>query len=255
MKTVLIDDEAHILQALRSKLAFIDPSISILAAFQDPQQALKELKTLNPDVVFLDIEMPTMNGFQLLEALRPYNFEVVFVTAYNQYAIRALRMSAIDYLLKPIDIDDLKNTLSRLAEKIKQPPPQYDDRFSHFLQTLHNISHNNLNEKIALSTQEGVIFLMIKDIMRVEAMSNYSCFYTLQKQKVVVSKTLKEFEESLLAYNFLRVNRSHLVNLNHILRYNKGEGGVLTLVDNYEVEVSPQRKEELIKKLNLSNLK
>ena len=252
MKAILIDDERQSLSALHAKLKLVAEDIEVIAMFQNPNDVLHQLKGLQPDVVFLDIEMPTMNGFQLLEKLQPYNFAVVFVTAYNQYAIRALRASAVDYLLKPIDIEELKNTVKLLRTQIQKAPPQYDSRMNHLFDTLKMLSSNQLTEKIALSTHEGVLFVLVKDIMRVEAMSNYSSFFLMNKQRIIVSRTLKEFEEVLIPYNFFRANRSQLVNLNQIVKYQKGDGGVLHLTDGYEVDVSPQRKTELLEKLLLS---
>jgi two-component system LytT family response regulator len=260
MKAILIDDERQSIMALNAKLELVAPDMDVIGMFQNPTDAIEQIKGLQPDVVFLDIEMPTMNGFQLLEKLRPYNFAVVFVTAYNQYAIRALRASAVDYLLKPIDIDELKNTVETLRSQIKKAPPlrkeffeQYDSRLNHLFETLKTMSTNQLSEKIALSTQEGVLFILVKDILRVEAMSNYSNFFLMNKQRIIVSRTLKEFEEVLIPYNFFRANRSQLVNLNQITKYQKGDGGVLHLTDGYEVEVSPQRKVELMAKLALKS--
>lgn len=252
MKAILIDDERQSIKALHAKLELVAEDIDIIGMFQNPNDAIEQIKILQPDVIFLDIEMPAMNGFQLLEKLRPYNFAVVFVTAYNQYAIRALRASAVDYLLKPIDIDELKNTVETLRHQIKKAPPQYDSRLNHLFDTLKTISANQLSEKIALSTQEGVLFIAVKDIVRVEAMSNYSNFFLMSKQRIIVSKTLKEFEEVLLPYNFFRANRSQLINLNEITKYQKGDGGVLHLIDGSEIEVSPQRKMDLLAKLSLT---
>ena len=251
MNAILIDDERQSINALQAKLALVAPDIDVIGAFQNPIDALEEIKALQPDVIFLDIEMPALNGFQLLEKLKSHNFAIVFVTAYNQYAIRALRASAIDYLMKPIDIEELKNTIETLRQQVKKAPPQYDSRMNHLFDTLKTMSNNQLPEKIALSTQEGVLFIAVKDILRVEAMSNYSSFFLMNKQRIIVSRTLKEFEEVLLPYNFFRANRSQLVNLNEITKYQKGDGGVLHLVDGYEVEVSPQRKAELLEKLAL----
>jgi two-component system, LytTR family, response regulator len=251
MKAILIDDERQSIKALHAKLELVAPDMEILAMFQNPVDAIEQIKILQPDVIFLDIEMPTMNGFQLLEKLRPYNFAVVFVTAYNQYAIRALRASAVDYLLKPIDIDELKNTIETLRNQVKKAPPQYDSRVNHLFETLKTMQNNQLAEKIALSTQDGVLFIQVKDILRVEAMSNYSNFFLMNKQRIIVSRTLKEFEEVLIPYNFFRANRSQLINLNQITKYQKGDGGVLHLTDGYEVEVSPQRKTDLMAKLAL----
>lgn len=252
MKAILIDDERQSITALQAKLELVAPDVTLLATFQNPVEAIAQIKDLKPDVLFLDIEMPSMNGFQLLEKLQPYDFAVVFVTAYNQYAIRALRASAVDYLMKPIDIDELKNTIETLRTQIQKAPPQYDSRLNHLFDTLKHLTNNQLSDKIALSTQDGVLFIQVKDILRVEAMSNYSSFFLMNKQRIVVSRTLKEFEEVLIPYNFFRANRSQLVNLNQISKYQKGDGGVLHLTDGYEVEVSPQRKAELLEKLALS---
>jgi two-component system LytT family response regulator len=252
MKAILIDDELQSLKALQAKLELFAAEIEVIGMFQEPQEAISQIRNLQPDVLFLDIEMPNMNGFQLLKELHPYSFAVVFVTAYNQYAIRALRASAVDYLLKPIDIEELKNTIGTLRAQIQKTPPLYDSRIDHLFDTFKNLSANRLSEKIALSTQEGVLFVPVKDILRVEAMSNYSSFFLMDKQRIVVSRTLKEFEEVLVPYNFFRANRSQLVNLNQIAKYQKGDGGVLHLTDGYEVEVSPQRKVELLEKLALN---
>lgn len=257
MRAIIIDDERQSIKALHAKLELIAEDIEVIAMFQNPAEALVQIVDLKPDVLFLDIEMSTMNGFQLLEKLRPYNFAVVFVTAYNQYAIRALRASAVDYLLKPIDIDELKTTIENLRQTLAKIPvkniPQQEMRFAHLFDTLKNLSTNQLSEKIALSTHEGVLFILVKDILRVEAMSNYSSFFLINKQRIIVSRTLKDFEEVLIPYNFFRVNRSQIVNLNEISKYQKGDGGVLHLTDGYEVEVSPQRKAELMEKLALNH--
>jgi two-component system LytT family response regulator len=252
MKAILIDDELQSLKALQAKLELVAPKVEVIAVFQNPDEALLQIKTLQPDVLFLDIEMANMNGFQLLEKLRPYQFAVVFVTAYNQYAIRALRASAVDYLLKPIDIEELKNTIDTLQAQVQKAPLIPDSRMNHLFSTLKSLSSNQLPEKIALSTQDGVLFVSVKDILRVEAMSNYSSFFLMDKQRIVVSRTLKEFEEVLVPYQFFRANRSQIVNLNQIAKYQKGDGGVLHLSDGYEVEVSPQRKAELLEKLALN---
>lgn len=253
MKAIIVDDEPQSIKTLEAKLRMITADIDIVATFQDPRLALAEVKNLAPDVLFVDIEMPGLNGFQFLEQLRPYDFPVVFVTAYNQYAIRALRMSALDYLLKPIDIEELKTTIERLREQThRQAPPQYDDRMTVLFEALKNFSNQNTNplaDRIALSTQEGVLFICVKDILRVEAMSNYSSFFLVNKQRIIVSRTLKEFEDVLQPYNFLRIGRSNLVNLNQVVKYQKGDGGTLFLTDGAELAVSPQHKAELLERL------
>ena len=255
MKAIIVDDEAQSIKTLESKLEMLASDIEVVATFQDPQNALKSIKNYEIDVLFLDIEMPTFNGFQLLEQLRPYHFPVVFVTAYNQYAVRAFRMSALDYLLKPIDVEDLNVTLDRLRhQKIQTAPPQYDERFSLLFDSLKNFSTQNNNscaDRIALSTQEGVLFVGVRDILRVEASGNYSIFYMTEKNKIIVSRTLKEFEDVLIPYHFIRVSRADLVSVNAITKYQKGNGGIIFMSDGSEIDVSPQRKAALMTKLGL----
>ncbi|MDZ7878919.1 MAG: LytTR family DNA-binding domain-containing protein [Saprospiraceae bacterium] len=257
MKAIIIDDELQSINTLQAKLRLITDDIDVVATFQDPREALLEVKKHAPDVLFVDIEMPGLNGFQFLEQLRPYDFPVVFVTAYNQYAIRALRMSALDYLLKPIDIDELKRTIERLREQTtRDTSPQYDDRMNVLFEALKSFSNQNpnpLSDRIALSTQQGVLFVGVKDILRVEAGGNYSSFFMLSKQRIIVSRTLKEFEDVLQSYNFLRISRSNLVNLNQIVKYQKGDGGTLFLTDSSELAVSPNYKSDLLERLPFSS--
>jgi two-component system, LytTR family, response regulator len=258
MKVALIDDERQSIDALKAKLEFFDADIQIVAAFQSPVEAAEKLKNYDPDVVFIDIEMPQLNGFQLLEKLAPYRFEVVFVTAYNLYAVRALRISAFDYLLKPIDIEELTQTVERLKLKFSQPKTAEvepnDERLPLLVEALKKLANSEKQpDRIALSTQDGVLFIWTKDIVRVEAMSNYSSFYLASKQRVVVSKTLKDFEEILPEVNFVRVSRSAVVNLNHVTKYQRGDGGTLSLTDGSEVEVSPNKKADVLNRLASTN--
>jgi DNA-binding LytR/AlgR family response regulator len=170
-----------------------------------------------------------------------------------------LKLVASDMEVLTIGIEELKNIIETLNHQVKKAPPpdsigmfqQHESRYNHLFETLKTMQNNQLAEKIALPTQEGVLFIQVKDILRVEAMSNYSNFFLLNKQRIIVSRTLKEFEEVLLPYNFFRANRSQIINLNQITKYQKGDGGVLHLTDGYEVEVSPQRKGELMSKLAL----
>jgi two-component system, LytTR family, response regulator len=259
MKAIIVDDELQSIKTLEAKLRMIANDMDIVASFQDPRAALLEVKELAPDVLFVDIEMPGLNGFQFLEQLRPYDFPVVFVTAYNQYAIRALRMSALDYLLKPIDIEELKTTIERLREQTHhETPPQYNDRMDVLFEALKSFANHNNNplaDRIALSTQDGVLFIGVKDILRVEASSNYSSFFLINKKKIVVSRTLKEFEDVLQPYNFLRISRSNLVNLNQVTKYQKGDGGTLFLTDGIELTVAPNQKAHLLERLALNQSK
>jgi two-component system LytT family response regulator len=183
--------------------------------------------------------MPGLNGFQFLEKLGAFNFEVIFTTAYDTYTLEALRLSAVDYLLKPIDEEELHTAIFRLKKRVA-------DNVKH---TAIKPAGKPVSNRLALPTAEGVYLIDKGSIIRVEAMSNYSTFYLSDNKKIVVSKTLKEYENVLQEDVFLRINRSVIVNLDYIVKYRKGDGGTLEMTDGTEVEVSSSRKESLMEKL------
>jgi len=235
LKAVILDDEPRGCKLLSHKLQYFESDISLVATFYDPKIALAEINSYKPDVLFLDVEMPGMNGFQFLERLSGFAFEVIFTTAYDSYTLDALRLSAVDYLLKPIAEDELSQAIVRLKSRVAQKTVAAPKSLGEFS-----------SRRLSLSTAEGVYFVDKSHIIRIEAMSNYCTFYLTEGKKIVVSKTLKEFESALSADAFLRVNRSSMVNLNYINRYRKGSGGTLEMADGMEIEVSPQRKDELM---------
>lgn len=236
IKAVLIDDEPRGSKLLQHKLESYADSICIQKIFSDPFLAIKEIPDLEPDVLFLDVEMPRMSGFQLLEHLASFSFEVIFVTAYNSYTLKALRASALDYLLKPVNSDELEIAMQKLQSKIRSKE-QVD-----LVEKLASTS----SSKVALPTAEGIHLVKKEDIIKIEAMSNYSVFYLTNLTKIIVSKTLKEFEKVLCESQFFRVNRSVIVNMNFIVKYKKGDGGTIILLDESEIEVSPNKKTELL---------
>ena len=249
IRVVLVDDEVQSCKSLAIKLKDIAEDIEIAGAFHHPDKAIPGLRKLKPAVVFLDIEMPGMNGFQMLEKMEEFDFEVIFVTAYDEYTLNALRISALDYLLKPVDSEDLKNALSRLRKKISMR--ENSSTTKEQLELLGDtLREQHAPKRLALATLQGIVFLKINEIIRVEALSNYSTFYLLNKQKIMVSKTLKEFEPILTMQNFFRVNRSCIVNTDYILKYKHEDGGVLELQDGSEVGVGPNRKNELVELLS-----
>lgn len=249
IQAVLVDDEPQSCTSLAIKLQAVAEDIEIIGSFHHPENAISGIHKMKPAVVFLDIEMPVMNGFQMLEKMGEFNFEVIFVTAYNEYMLNALRISALDYLLKPVETEELKNALSRLRKKIS-----ISENFSNKKEQLQllgdTLKEQHSPKRLALSTAEGIIFLKINEITRVEALSNYSTFYLLNKQKIMVSKTLKEFENILSMQNFFRVSRSCIVNTDYIVKYKNEDGGMLELQDGSEVGVGPHRKNELIEMLS-----
>lgn len=245
IRVVLIDDEPQNSKVLDIKLKELSDDIEVIGVFNHPEKAVPALKKLKPDLVFLDIEMPGMNGFQLLEKLEQFDFEVIFVTAYNEYMLNALHISALDYLLKPVDTEELTNALARFRKRVSLENNRVGkkEQFELLSETLRD---QNAPKRLAVATLQGITFLKIKEIVRVDALSNYSTFHLVNKQKIMVSKTLKDFESMLTQQNFFRVNRSCIVNTDYIMKYRNEDGGILELHDGSEIGVGPHRKNELL---------
>src|SRR4051812_1875570 len=201
IKAILIDDELNSLQNLESKLEKYRPVVKIVAALQKPEEAIPIILQQKPDVLFLDIEMPKMNGFRLIQELGDFEGEIIFITAYNHFAIDAMRISAFDYLVKPVSIADLQMAMARLQQ---QRSKHTKERLNVLKQSIEeNKSQEN---KIAVPTGEGLEFIVIKTIIRVESSTNYSRIYLTNKQPLLVTKLLKDFEEILTPYRFFRIH-------------------------------------------------
>ena len=196
IRVILVDDEPQSCKSLAIKLKDVAEDVEIIGTYHHPERAITGIRKSKPDVVFLDIEMPGMNGFQLLEKLEEFDFEVIFVTAYSEYMLHALHISAFDYLLKPVDTEELKVALARLRKKmaLHQSTLHTKEQLTLLGDTLKD---QHAPKRLALATLQGIVFLKINEIIRVEALSNYSTFYLISKQKIMVSKTLKEFEPVL----------------------------------------------------------
>jgi two-component system LytT family response regulator len=246
LKAILVDDELSSLQNLRQKLEEYCPSIKVAASIQKPEEAIFLINHHKPDVLFLDIEMPRISGFRLLEDLGDYDADIIFTTAYNHFAIEAMRLSAFDYLVKPVAITDLQNTVNRL---LQQRSKQTKERLNVLKQS---ISENKSQEnKIAVPTNEGLEFVVIKNIIRIESSSNYSRLFLVNGQSLFVTRLLKDFEELLLPYRFFRIHNSHMINLNYIRKYIRGEGGQVVMDNGDVVDVSRRKKEEFLSLLNV----
>lgn len=245
IRSLIIDDELQSREALEEKLKKYCPQVSVIATCKNAEEGLSAIRRHSPDLVFLDIEMPQMNGFTMLEQFQTVPADVIFTTAYDQYAIKAIRFSALDYLLKPIDVEELKQAVKRWEEK---KPDNNGQQLQLLLQNLKSI-RNSVN-KIALPAQDGLHYVHVKDIMRLESESNYTTFHFVNEKKLVVSKTMKEYEEMLEEFNFLRVHHSHLINMMYVKKYVKGEGGYVIMEDDARVEVSARKKAALIEKLS-----
>lgn len=249
IRVILVDDEPQSCKSLEFKLKELADDIEIAGIFNDPEKAVVAVKKQKPDLIFLDIEMPGMNGFQLLEKLEQFEFDVIFVTAYNEYMLNALHVSALDYLLKPVDAEELSSALARFRKRAQMQDARIETKEQIALLS-ESLRDQSAPKRLAVATLQGVTFLKIKEIVRVEALSNYSTFHLMNNQKIVVSKTLKDFELLLTQQNFFRVNRSCIVNTDFIVKYKHEDGGVLELHDGTEISVGPHRKNELLELLS-----
>jgi two-component system LytT family response regulator len=248
MTAIIIDDEPDNVALLALQLARHCPQVAVIGQFTDSPSALVALRTQRPSLIFLDIEMPMLNGFQLLEQLGEVSFQVVFVTAYNQYAVRAFRFAALDYLLKPVDTIDLVNTIRR-AEQVGTAGVVGSAQLD-LLRTWYpgSAPGSAMPTKIALPHANGLAFVETSQILYAESDSNYTCFVLESGEKYLVSKTLGDVQDMLETRNFLRVHRQYVVNLDHIKRLVKGEGTYLVLTNGVSIPVSRQQKERLLER-------
>ncbi len=246
IKAIVIDDEADGREALKIALEKYCPEIEIKALCETPADGISAIATFNPDLVFLDIQMPQMSGFDLLRQVLPFSFEVIFVSAYEKYAIKAIRFSALDYLLKPIDVDDLIHAVQKAKVRMdhKQNAFQYQS-------VLHNIQMKGEKvDRLAVPSLDGIDFFDTADIVYCQADGSYTKIILTNKETKTVTRNLKDFENLLADSDFCRVHNASLINMRHVQKYIKGEGGYVILTDNYHVDVSRRKKEEFIKRLN-----
>ena len=246
IKALIIDDEQHCIDRLNRLLLPHKNLVEVIGAAANLKEGEKFILEAQPDLVFLDVQMKDKTGFDLLRSLPEINFAVIFTTAFEKFALQAIKFSAIDYLLKPIDADDLNMALVKLKNEVSKKITA--EKIDILLQ---NTSHNNTaQKKLVVPTLNGYEFLDIANILRCQSDINYTTIYLTDKHKLVVAKTLKEFEEMLSDHSFFRVHNSHLINLAYIKSYNKGKGGSVTLNDGTEIEVSYRRKEDFLKSLS-----
>jgi two-component system LytT family response regulator len=242
LKAVIVDDEPKAIQGLTWELSNFNDDLEIIETFTEADKAIKYINKNSIDCLFLDIEMPTMDGFQLLEKLEKKDFAVVITTAYNEYAIKALKNEAIDYLLKPVDSDDLKETLNRIKTYHKKNSS--NDKFEKILSNF----NDKFNErKITINTDGKLIFLDQSEILFVESDGNYCSIHTTNNKKIVVTKKLKEINLLLPEDHFFRIHNSFIINLNKIKEFLKSDGYVI-LEDNHKIPVSRQRKSDFLEK-------
>ncbi len=246
IRAVIVDDEKHCSESLRLLAEKYVEGISIVAEINDPILAIDVLEAEKPDLLFLDIEMPKMNGFELLKQLELDELDIIFTTAYDEFAIEAFKVSAIDYLLKPIEREQLVESVAKF-KKFKDDK-DFGERFRIFLSRYGSQAPRVLG-KIALPTQEGFEFIKQEDIIRCESDSNYTTVVLETEKNIVVSRTLKDVESMLDPDSFVRVHHSHLINLRHIRKYHKGSGGVIVMDNGDNVSVSRSKKSEFLDRI------
>ncbi|NDV63749.1 LytTR family DNA-binding domain-containing protein [Bacteroides sp. 224] len=243
---LIIDDEAGNRENLRRMLEHHCPQVTLLGECASVKEASLSIVKYKPDLIFLDICLPDGTGFTLLENLREVSPEVIFVTAFDQYAIQAIRFSALDYLLKPIDFGELIRAVDKAVQTIRLK--QQNLRIQNLLL---NSLRQDKKKKIALSVADKIEFVEVSTVIRCEAESNYTTFYLVSGEKLIVSRTLKEYDELLTPYGFLRVHQSHLINPDEIRSFVKSDGGYLLMNDGSSVSISRQRRNEVMEALKL----
>jgi two-component system LytT family response regulator len=237
LKAIIIDDELKGRIALRQKIADYCPGVEVAGEAATAEEGIEAIRRLQPHIVFLDIEMPDMNGFDMLKALDQQNFHLIFTTAYDQYALKAFRFAAFDYLLKPVDIEELRQAVARVMQQTQVQTPQKIEALEE------NLRAGTMLTKIAVPSSNGLFFYNLSDIVCLEAQSNYTVIHFLSDPKLVASRTLKEFEELLPTDSFFRAHHSYIINLNYIKRYIRGDGGQIEMQNGKYIDLARRKKE------------
>jgi two-component system LytT family response regulator len=245
IKALIIDDESNARETLKMLLAQHAKNVDVIGTAENAEAGFSMIESHKPDLVFLDVEMPKGTGFDLLERCEQVNFQVIFTTAYGHYAIKAIKFSALDYLLKPIDITELQDAVRKVEELLATSK----SRENHSIRALIENLNNTSSKKIAIPDLEGITFVDLDDILRCEADRNYTCIYLQNGRKIVSSKVLKEYEKLFADYHFIRLHNSHIINMRHVKRYIEGEGGTVVMTDDSSVDVSRRRKSEFLERL------
>lgn len=244
--TLIVDDELHHRELLSGMLSKHFPQLEVKHQCKTVEEGIEKIARHKPSLVFLDVMLPPKTGFDLLAAVNKIDFDIIFTTSFEQYALQALKISAVDFLLKPFGLSDLKVAIEKFESK-----QEMKQSLQHIQTLLHNVNANTSDKtKIALPTLNGYVFVQVADIIRCEADNVYTTFYFADKSKQVVSKPLKECEQLLTIYNFFRPHNSHLINMRFIKEYQKGDGGVIKMSDGSAIDLSRLRKDDFIRLLN-----
>jgi len=246
MRAIIVDDEVSCIESLSYDLKKNCPDIAIIHTCLSPKEGLISIRNNQPDLVFLDVQMPWMNGFEMLEILDGINFAIIFTTAFDQFAARAFRISAIDYLLKPIDVNDLKEAVNKASEKILAKTGS-----ANINNLLHNIGKPDSKQRVAFPGRNGYEFVELESIIYAKAEGAYTHVTLKDKRKLVISKTLSDVEEMLPPNPFQRIHHSTLVNLSHVTHFLKSDGGYIVMDNGEHLMISKSKKDDLMAKLGL----
>lgn len=245
IRTVLIDDEIDSIKILQKLLGSYCPQVEVVGTAEGVETATLLIHATRPDLVFLDIEMMQGNAFDLLNRLQPINFQVIFVTAFDNYAVRAFKYSAVDYLLKPLDINRLVTAVDKVFSKFEK-----EDVLAQMKMLLENLSNISVSDqKIAIPTLTGLSFVALGDIIRLEAKGGYTVICMVDRQQILATRAIKDYEDILPPNIFYRIHNSHIINLQKIKKYQKGRGGSVIMEDNSNIEVAIRRRDEFIGRL------
>lgn len=246
MRAILIDDEKNALDVLEMQLNHYCPSVTIVAKCAGGEEGVLAIRQHRPELVFLDIEMPRVNGFDVLAQTNHIAYDVIFTTAYDQFALKAFKYAAVDYLLKPVDVEELQTAIQRVANK--KDAVGMEDKIKTLLEQF-GAPQTALPQRIALPVGDAMQLFAPDDILRCESDSNYTYIFLATGKKILLAKTLKEIEETLRGLSFFRVHQSHLVNINHVNKVVKGEGSYLTTSDGATIPISRNKKDAFLESL------
>ncbi len=241
VRAIIVDDDEFCCFQLQDVITRYCKGVEILATCTSGMEGLAKINELSPDLVFLDVEMPGMNGFEMIRKLPAVNFEIIFTTAHEHYAIRAIRFSALDYLVKPIDATILQEAISRMKDKLDSATPAEQKQLE-----IVGVPTEKKLSNLAVPTMEGLLFIGIHDIVRCESADKYTKIFLTDKKMILASRTLGDFESILQPYGFFRIHKSNVINLKHLKKYLRGEGGQVIMSDNATLDVSRRKKEELM---------
>lgn len=245
-KAILIDDEPFCTKGLEIELGKHCPNIEVIGAYNSPKEGLKQIKKLKPDVVFLDIQMPWLSGFELIELLSPIDFEVIFVTAFDEFAVKAFRVCALDYLMKPISPEDLITAVSKLKGRNKMHKSQ-TAQYDYLLQYIQEPIHTH--PKLSVPNSDGFDLIPIDTIIYCKADDCYTEIVKTDGTKQLVSRVLKKVEGQLQDYNFERVHQSYLINMDHLMQFHRSDGGYVVMINGDRINVSRSKKAGLLQRL------